>query len=111
MAVGELTVLCLVTICRHRLLEVRDSGTRKGSGFSERCDRVTHLAGRGNCFCPAKAFPAAFFTKAPGLKALAEKDTEAANANVTKALLAIIFYSRSFTLQCEHKGDVARSQA
>jgi hypothetical protein len=33
-----------------------------------------------------------FFTKAPVLKALAETDTEAANARVTRALLANIMF-------------------
>lgn len=44
----------------------------------------------GNCLAPANALPAAFFTKAPGLKALAPIDTEAAKAKVTKALFAIV---------------------
>jgi hypothetical protein len=48
------------------------------------------LLGIGNCLFPAKALPAAFFTKAPEVKALAEIDTEAAKAKVTKALFAIV---------------------
>jgi hypothetical protein len=51
----------------------------------------THLVGRGSWVFPADdCFPTAFFTNAPGLKALAPMDTEVANANVTKSLLAII---------------------
>jgi hypothetical protein len=50
----------------------------------------THV-GRGSWVFPANdCFPTAFLTNAPGLKALAPMDTEVANANVIKSLLAII---------------------
>jgi hypothetical protein len=50
----------------------------------------THFAAIGNCLLPARVLVAAFLTKAPGLKALAEKDTEAAKAKVNKVLFAIV---------------------
>jgi hypothetical protein len=53
------------------------------------------LLGIGNCLFPAKALPAAFFTKSPEVKALAEIDTEASKAKVTKALFAIVIVDLS----------------
>ena len=51
----------------------------------------THfLVGKGNCLLPERALPAAFLTNAPGLNALADIDTEAAKARVTKVLFAMV---------------------
>jgi hypothetical protein len=55
------------------------------------------LLGIGNCLFPAKVLPAAFLTKAPEVKALAEIDTEAAKAKVTKALFAIVILLTSMS--------------
>jgi hypothetical protein len=56
---------------------------------------LTYLARGAKCLFPAKALPAAFFTYAPVLKALAEMDTEAAKAKVTKIFFAIVMVDLS----------------
>jgi hypothetical protein len=62
-------------------------------------NHITYLARGANCLFPAKALPAAFFTNnVPVLKALAEMDTEAAKAKVTKIFFAIVMADLSFSM-------------